>query len=247
MYYFLLTIAYDGTDFSGWAKQKNKSTIQGELEKAFLKVAPNSELRLVGASKTDAGVHAFDQKVWVELSFSPNISGFLLALNKTLPIGIKIVSMSKINKEYRVRNCKYKIYKYSISNDNLNILKNRFYVYIPKQLSYRIMKKALSFFVGKHNFINFSGLTIEESKIINTVRTIQKISFIKKKNNIYIYFKAKGFIRYQIRMIMGAVIAVGLGKINLDNIKDVLDLKKIKLPYKAEAKGLALVKVVNYN
>ncbi|AKX34582.1 tRNA pseudouridine synthase A [Spiroplasma litorale] len=245
MFYYLLTTAYDGTDFAGWAKQKNKKTIQGEIEKAFEKVAPNSKFRMVGASKTDSGVHAKDQKVWTELSFEPNVSGFLLAINKTLPIGIKILKMEKIEKEYRVRNCKYKIYMYSIKFNNLDISNNRFSYFSKRILDLNKLKKALKCFEGKHNFINYSGLNEAEAKEINPNRSVDKI-WVKKSNDGYqIFFKAKGFIRYQIRMMMGATIAFANNKIDLNKIINVLNLKDKKMPYKAESCGLTLLKIVN--
>ncbi|AKU80239.1 tRNA pseudouridine(38-40) synthase TruA [Spiroplasma turonicum] len=246
MFYFLMTISYDGTDFCGWVKQKNKKTIQGELESAISKVAPNSLFKLVGASKTDSGVHALDQKVWVELNFNPNIEGFLKAINKTLPIGIKILAMESIPKSYRVRNCKYKIYKYSISFNNLDILTNRFSCYIQKNhFDFNKLKEALNIFIGQHNFINFSGLTYLESQTINPIRKVDDINVLMNDNLIEVFFKAKGFIRYQIRMIMGASIAHALNKVSLKDIIDTLNMKKNKLPYKAEACGLMLLKIKN--
>ncbi|AGR41583.1 tRNA pseudouridine(38-40) synthase TruA [Spiroplasma taiwanense] len=243
MNYYLFTIEYDGTDFYGWAKQKNQPTIQGEIEKAISKVARNSKFRIVGASKTDSGVHAKDQKAWVELNFKPNILGFLSALNKTLPLGITIKKIKEINKDFRVRNCRKKTYIYVIKLKETNVFENRFYFFANYEINVFKLKEALDLFIGKHNFLNFSGLKKQELEMIETIRTIDFLNLETFKNKLNITFQAKGFIRYQIRMIMGACLAYSRDKITLKDIKDTLELKRQKLPFIANPEGLTLKKI----
>ncbi|AUM62966.1 tRNA pseudouridine(38-40) synthase TruA [Spiroplasma monobiae] len=245
MYYYLFTIQYDGTDFCGWAKQKGQSTIQGELEGAISRVARNSIFRLVGASKTDSGVHAFDQKAWVELNFQPNVEGFLKALNSSLPLGIEVTNIEEIRKDFRVRNCKEKTYEYKINVGKNNVFENRYYFLPKKQLNLIKLEEALNLFVGTHDFYNFSGLKKEETELIETKRTINSIETKIEEDIFTITFKGKGFIRYQIRMIVGACIAYSLDKIDLYKIKNVLALNEEKMPYIANPEGLMLKKI-NY-
>ncbi|QBQ08108.1 tRNA pseudouridine synthase A [Spiroplasma gladiatoris] len=245
MYYYLFTIEYDGTDFCGWAKQKNQSTIQGEIETAISVVARNSVFRVVGASKTDSGVHAKDQKAWIELNFKPNISGFLNALNKALPLGIKIKEAIQIEKNFRVRNCVKKVYHYQISLKPKNVFLNRYWFFSNLNYDLKKLDQALNLFIGEHNFKNFSGLKGKELELINTIRKIDSISVKQENDDIIIIFKAKGFIRYQIRSIVGACLAYACGKTTLEIIKNVLDLKLEKLPYMANPEGLILYKI-NY-
>ncbi|ALD66815.1 tRNA pseudouridine(38-40) synthase TruA [Spiroplasma cantharicola] len=243
MYYYLLTIEYDGTDFCGWAKQNRQRTIQGEIEKSIAKVAKNSIFRLVGASKTDSGVHAEDQKAWVELNFKPNIDGFLKALNRSLPLGIQVKDMNPIKKEFRVRNCKEKTYEYRINLGKNNVFENRHYFLAKNFLDIKKIKEALNLFVGNHDFLNFSGIKIEEIDLIKTKRKINSIECQLNDDIFFITFKAKGFIRYQIRMIVGACLAYSLGKITLDKIVNVLKLREAKMPYIANPEGLILKKI----
>ncbi|QHX36982.1 tRNA pseudouridine(38-40) synthase TruA [Spiroplasma sp. BIUS-1] len=243
MYYYLFTIQYDGTDFCGWAKQKGQPTIQGELELAISRVARNSVFRVVGASKTDSGVHAFDQKAWIELNFQPNVEGFLKALNRSLPLGIQVTNVEEISKDFRVRNCKEKTYEYKINLGQNNVFENRFY-YLPKKaLDLDKLKESLGLFVGTHDFFNFSGLKTEEKEMIETLRTINSIESDLNDDIFKITFKAKGFIRYQIRMIIGACLAYSLDKIDLDKIKRVLNLEEDKMPFIANPEGLMLKKI----
>lgn len=240
MYYYLLTIQYDGTDFCGWAKQKGQSTIQGEIESAINRVARNSTFRLVGASKTDAGVHANDQKAWLELNFQPNSLGFLTALNNALPRGIKIISMVAIDQSFRVRNCVQKTYHYNINLKTQDVFLNRYYFQPKRPLDLKKLKTALELFVGEHDFTNFSGLKDFELTSINPVRAINSITLTEVEGVLKIEFKAKGFIRYQIRMIVGAALAYATNKVDLTKIKAALLRTGSKLPFMAKPEGLTL-------
>ncbi|QGS52342.1 tRNA pseudouridine(38-40) synthase TruA [Spiroplasma tabanidicola] len=245
MFYYLFTIEYDGTDFCGWAKQKGQKTIQGEIERAINLVTRNSHYRVVGASKTDSGVHAKDQKAWIELDFKPNILGFLNALNRALPLGIKIRKANQIEKTFRVRNCIKKVYHYQISLKPKSVFSNRYWFFSNQDYDLRKLEQALNLFIGEHNFKNFSGLKGKELDTINTIRKIDLIFLKQENDDIIIVFEAKGFIRYQIRSIVGVCLAYSCGKITLENIKNVLDLKEEKLPYMANPEGLILYEI-NY-
>ncbi|WP_339020703.1 hypothetical protein [Spiroplasma endosymbiont of Atherix ibis] len=105
------------------------------------------------------------------------------------------------------------------------------------------LKEALNIFIGTHDFYNFSGLKIEEKQLIETKRTINSIETNLEKNIFTITFKAKGFIRYQIRMIVGASIAYSLDKTNVQKIDNVLNGKEEKMPFIANPEGLILKKI----
>ncbi|QEH62293.1 tRNA pseudouridine synthase A [Spiroplasma chinense] len=243
MNYYLFTIEYDGTDFCGWAKQKGQSTIQGEIESALSRVARNSTFRVVGASKTDSGVHANDQKAWVELDFKPNLPGFLKALNNALPLGINIKNAKEIEQSYRVRNCIQKTYHYNLNFGDDDVFKNRYWFKPKYHIDLDKLTDCLELFVGYHDFKNFSGLKGEEFNIIESKRIVDEIKIVTIGELVKIVFKAKGFIRYQIRMMMGAALAYATGKTDLNTVKDVLNCKREKLPFMAEAKGLTLYNI----
>ncbi|ARU91113.1 tRNA pseudouridine synthase A [Spiroplasma clarkii] len=183
MNYYLFTIQYDGTDFCGWAKQTKQRTIQGEVETAISQVTRNAQFRVVGASKTDAGVHAVDQKAWVELEFSPNLPGFLNGLNSALPVGIKITKIEPIKPEFRVRNCQQKTYHYQINLDTPNVFENRYYLQPKFKFDQNKLNEALQLFVGTHDFFNFSGLKEFELAAINSIRIIDSIRLKEEQKN----------------------------------------------------------------
>jgi len=241
--HYVFTLEYDGTDFCGWAKQSNQKTIQGALEKAIFKVTKGTSFRLVGASKTDSGVHAKDQKVWIELDFKPIFPGFIRAINSSLPLGIMIKDFESVDVSFKVRNCKEKIYKYIIKTNKRSVFEDRFY-YVPKRpLNFDKLNEALKLFIGEHDFINFSGLTKSEAEVINTKREIKDVTLKFSKDMYTIEFVAKGFIRYQIRMILGAAFAYALNKIEKSDIIEVLSKEANKLPYIADPRGLILYKI----
>ncbi|AHI54127.1 tRNA pseudouridine synthase A [Spiroplasma sabaudiense Ar-1343] len=243
--YFVLQVSYNGTNYSGWVIQKNALTIQGCLNRAIKIVTKTNKFRTIGASKTDAGVHALDQRVWLELEFMPNLQGFVKGINKALPDDIQVMGIKQVKSDFYIRNTKSKLYKYQINNGFYNIEKENFMVFYDRcKLNLAKIKSLAKIFVGEHDFFLFSGLSQEESLKISTKRRIDKI-FVKrnKQNQIIIFFQAKGFIRYQIRVIIQTILALYEGKITISRVKDALSGDGSKIPYKANPKGLTLVKI----
>ncbi|AXK51040.1 tRNA pseudouridine(38-40) synthase TruA [Spiroplasma alleghenense] len=245
-YYFLLKLAYNGTNYSGWVIQKKQKTIQGCLNKAIKNVIKSDEFRTIGASKTDAGVHALDQKVWLQTQFKPNLSGFMAGVNKALPSDIRIIEIIEVNEEFHVRNTFEKIYKYQINNGEYDLLSENWTNFYNRQkLCLEELRKYAELFVGIHDFFAFSGLSLEEKEQINTNREIKSILVEEESNNNFaFYFKAKGFIRYQIRTIVQTILALCENKITIDFVKDSLEgIFVKKMPYRANPKGLILLEI----
>ncbi|ATZ17763.1 tRNA pseudouridine(38-40) synthase TruA [Mesoplasma melaleucae] len=248
MFKFLLTLQYDGSDFHGWIDQPNAKTIQGELNKAIKKVTKDTAFKTISASKTDAGVHAVDQKVILKLAFEPKIELFEKAINKALPETIHIASIVKVNDDFNIKNVMYKEYTYTINDHEYNLLTNRFELnWKYAKIDINKLQTIFDLFVGKHDFKLFSGLNEKDflNSDIKTVRTIETINVERTNNRIIINFKAKGFIRYQIRMIVQSALSCYLDKrITQAEIKDKLLGNGDKPPFNAPAKGLKLNKVV---
>ncbi|WP_339022628.1 tRNA pseudouridine(38-40) synthase TruA [Spiroplasma endosymbiont of Crioceris asparagi] len=240
--FLLLTIEYDGYDFCGWAKQNKQKTIQGELEAAIFVVLKTKDFKTLGASKTDSEVHAEDQKVYLELPFKPQLISLKNSVNKALPISIKIKDIKEISPDFKVRHCKEKIYNYIFYKKEPGIFQNRYGVYI-NNFNFQKFWEALKIFEGEHNFLNFAKISRSNLGKIKTIRTINQISFKETENEFICEFFAKGFIRYQIRMIVGAAIAYAQELITIEQIKAVLLLEEPKLKYIAPGKGLILKKI----
>jgi ribosomal protein L13 len=115
MFDFICTIQYNGKAFSGWSKQKSAKTIQGTIEKAIQRVTKNANFKTIGASKTDAGVHALDQKMLLVLDFEPELKQFRQALNAVIKPDINIIAIEKTTADFHIRSCRQKEYQYTIN------------------------------------------------------------------------------------------------------------------------------------
>lgn len=240
----LLTLEYDGYDYSGWVKQKNARTIQNELERAFFRVCQQPVWTL-GASKTDAGVHACDQKVLVKIPFQPrNVDFFIKTISKSLPINMNIKDYKVVADNFSVRTTKLKEYVYTINDHSYDFTNHRYELKVDELLDLKKLRQVSQVFVGDHDFAYFSG--VKQGESIKTQRKINKI-YVKrnKAKKIEIHFIAKGFIRYQIRMITQNILACYWDRISLEQLKEVLDHPSVgqTTKYCAKPYGLCLKKI----
>lgn len=248
MFKFLLTLQYDGSDFHGWIEQSNSKTIQGELNKAIKKVTKQSAFKTYGASKTDAGVHAIDQKVILELAFKPKLILFQKAINKALPETINISSIIEVNQNFNIRDVMFKEYTYTINDNQYDLLTNRFELnWKYAKIEVDKLQDIFNLFIGEHDFKLFSGLSQNEilNSDIKTIRSIENIIVKRINDKVVIHFKAKGFIRYQIRMVVQTSLNCYLNKrITQAEIKTKLQGVGDKPPFNAPPEGLKLIKIV---
>lgn len=246
MYGILLTLCYDGSNYHGWIHQNNAVTIQDVLESAVKRVTKNKNFKTIGTSKTDSGVHALDQKVLLVIHFKPILEVFIKALNKALPSDVQILNASFVQPSFNLREVKQKTYSYYINDSEFDIFKQRFeYYWKHGQINIDKLQQIFDLFIGEHEFKLFSGLKDDELESINTKRTIESIKvFRNKENRVQIQFKAYGFIRYQIRMIVANALNCYLNKkVTVEQIKEMLKGNGNKNPFIAESKGLVLEKI----
>jgi len=240
---YKILVSYDGTDYHGWQRQPDKRTIQGQLEKALLKIF-SKKIPVIGAGRTDAGVHAIGQVA--HFKTSPNLTNKELfnALNSLLPNDIKILSLQKAESNFHARKtaCS-KIYQYRIFNSSrISPFDTRYVLYWPSPLDVKAMRKAAAYFVRKADFTAFSS-----NRLLNPVREVMRSDITKRKNEILYTIEATGFLRYMVRSIVGTLLEVGRGKIPPERIEYIFMEKKRSLAGPtAAAKGLCLLKV-NYS
>lgn len=211
--YILLTIAYDGTSYCGWQRQKNGIAVQQIIEEA-LESLFKSPFSITGASRTDARVHALGQKAGfttdkcvIPLSKLPQV------LNTILPEDIKILCAEEKEKDFHPRfHAKVKTYEYRIQNTPYPWPQLRNFSYhIPYKLDFDSMQEASACFKGTHDFKAFCA-TGGSAK--TTVRTIYQIELTKNENNIItLVLKGNGFLYNMVRIIAGTLAYVGQGKI----------------------------------
>ena len=234
---------FDGTDFAGFQSQENARAVQDVLEKA-LEELYKTKIRLTGCSRTDAGVHALRQYFHFDTEKEKDLKQLAYALNKMLPEDIKIISFEKVADDFHVRyNAKKKIYEYRIVLKDKDPFQDQLACIYPMELDFDLFKEALNKFVGKHNYQDFTSKEEDEGGFI---REIYEVNVDKNGNEISVRFEGNGFMRYQIRNMIGAAISVANKKEKLDFIDYHLkeDKKREIISYKSPANGLYLVDVV---
>lgn len=238
-----LIIEYDGKDFNGWQKQPNKLNIQGEIEKAIERIT-GEKVDLMASGRTDAGVHAIGQVANFKTNSNMPIEKIPIALNTNLKKSIIIKSSEEVEERFHSRlNCKRKTYRYIINNSKYGTaIYRNLETHIPMKLNIQKMQEAVKYFEGEHDFKAFkaSGTSSKSS-----VRTIYKAEVIQKENEkIYIELTGSGFLYNMVRIISGTLVDVGLGKIEPEEIKNIIKSQKRENAGKTlPPQGLYLVKV----
>lgn len=249
-----LTIEYDGTLFWGWQtqnrknakfltqKRKRKKTIQEEIEKAGQKLF-GKKIHLIGAGRTDTGVHAKEQVANFKIDSSLPLTNIKNGLNSFLPRHIAILSAEDVPLTFHSRfDSKGKLYRYTIVNRKVRSpLLARHSAFISYELDISAMKEAAKYLIGRKDFKSFQASDKMERA---SVRTVKKISIVSNPPIIDIYIHADGFLYNMVRNIVGTLIEVGRGKLKPEDIKGILSKKHRSLAGQtAPAKGLCLEKV----
>lgn len=216
---FLVSIAYDGSGFSGFQRQIKLRTVQGEIEKILKKINNNKEVELVSAGRTDALVHAIKQTAHFDLDIKIKPDKLKRALNSYLSNDIYINSVIEVPDNFHARYMvKEKTYEYIINMGVYNPLERNYVYQYNRNLNIKRLKKALKYLIGKHNFKAFAS---SQDKRDNYVRTIYDIKVTRKAHKLIITFRGDGFLKYMVRNIIGMVILIGEGK------KEIKDMQKV--------------------
>jgi len=239
---YKLVIAYDGTDYHGWQRQKEHSSIDHVIRETFLKVFFQENVRLVGASRTDAGVHARGQVIRLRTTLSLCPHKMLFVLNRALPQDIKIITCKKVDVVFHPQhNVVLKTYSYTFSLQKLSPMDARYSWQFPFSLCFDRLQEALSLFVGTYDFRYFC----KEVPDKNTIRAIQSIVLTRSacgtKHTVTI--KGKSFLRFMIRRIIGASLALASSKeLTITDLQKLLSGERecVKLLITAPAQGLCL-------
>lgn len=234
MRYIKLTIAYDGTDFHGWQIQANKPTVQGEIV-SILRRLTQENTQLLGAGRTDAGVHALGQVGSFRTQSSLSALEFQRALNALLPATIRIVDSEETGPDFSARcSAKGKVYRYRIYRGRVvPPMLWRFVLHYPFPLDEDAMRDAAARFVGMHDFSSFAASTgsEEDDKERNMQRDIFATELKRTENNEELWFTVHGrsFLRYMVRKMVGTLLDVGRGKLkpaDIDRLYEVKDRSK---------------------
>lgn len=235
-----LQIEYDGTDFCGFARQQNARTVQGVLENT-LQALLNEAITVVGASRTDAGVHARGQVVNFLTSRPIPINRLVQVLNRRLPDDLKVLSAREVSPQFHARfSAKSRVYRYTLHTaKHPSVWKIRYAWHYPDALDCAAMQAALQLILGEHDFRPFS-VKLPDDK--NTVRTLYRASVQPVRDGIRIELEANGFLRGMVRLIVGELVQVGIGKQPTDALYHRL-LSRSQATRMAPPQGLCLMRV----
>lgn len=254
-----LLIEYDGTNYYGWQiqnsaiSQKNIITVQGILQEVIKKIT-GENIKLVGAVRTDAGVHAIEQVASFKTDSYLKPAILQRALNARLPADIRIIGVEEADESFHPRyDAISKTYFYLISHTNISsAFLYRYTWRVPYQLDLDIMKEAGRLLYGKHNFSAFRGAGCSAKNVIREIisldiEKLDKIDFMTiglTGNFIKIKITANSFLRHMVRNIVGTLVEIGRGKMTLNSISEALELKdRRKTGPTAHANGLFLEKI----
>ncbi len=237
---YRIEISYDGTDYHGWQRQPKKKTIQGIIEKALAKLT-KQEIAVMGAGRTDAGVHARAQVANFRTRLNMTYEDILRAMNALLPVDIRITSVKKVGPEFHARKMAIsKVYQYRIFNArNISPFLIRYVLYWPSPLNVENMKIASRYFIREADFTPFSS-----SRLLDPVRKILNSEIHTRGNEIIYTVEANGFLRYMVRAMVGTLLEIGKGKQPPEIIDNLFrDKKRTLASPTAPAQGLCLIKV----
>lgn len=239
---FKLTISYDGSRYSGWERQPGRDTIQGKLETVLSRMV-NAEVNVIGAGRTDAGVHAraMVANCYLETELQPDeIRDYM---NRYLPDDICVdevkLAADRVHARYRAVG---KLYTYTCYVGVTKPVFNRKYVttldYVPDVAA---MQRAAVILTGEHDFKSFcSNPQMKKS----TVRIVDAIEIVRKKDYIYFNFHGTGFLQNMVRILVGTLLEVGQGKRTIESVQDTLDARdRTTAGYTAPPQGLSLMRV----
>ena len=232
----LLTVQYLGTRYGGWQAQANASSIQQTIEEVLARLYAQP-LRIHGAGRTDAGVHARAQRAHYDAPFEIPPRGIVLGANQLLPHDIRITHAEVVADDFHARfSATGKTYEYRIWNAEVaDVFAGETHAHVAQRLDERVMHEAAQALVGEHDFRPF---TVGDPEVATTVRTLRTIEVRREGEAIRITVSADGFLRYMVRRIAGSLIEVGRGRLPAEALWT-------EARWTAPAKGLTMM-TVNY-
>ena len=237
-----LTVAYDGTNYCGWQIQPNGITIEEVLNNA-LKDLLGEDIAVIGASRTDSGVHALGNVAVFDTNTQIPAEKIVFALNQRLPEDIRVQQSEEVSGDFHPRYCdSTKTYEYKILNRKIpNPLKRYYTHFTYRDLDLVKMQEAATYIVGEHDFASFCSAG---SQVESTVRTIYSLDVSKTDDEITIRICGNGFLYNMVRIIAGTLMEVGMGTIEPAQVKSIIEAKDRQAAGPtAPARGLMLVKI----
>lgn len=239
---YKLTVKYDGTRYYGWQRQPGRDTVQGKLEEVISRLC-GAQTEVIGAGRTDAGVHAEAMTANAELETCLSVIEIRDYMNRYLPDDIAVIEVSEASPRFHARyNAVGKTYRYTVFTGKIKpVFGKRYMTVIDGKPDLDIMREAAELLVGEHDFRNFcSNPKMKKS----TVREIYGIDIKQKGDIITLTFHGNGFLQNMVRIMVGAILETGFGRLgNSDIVRALESEERVKAGPTAPPQGLCLVKV----
>ncbi len=257
---FKIILEYEGTHYHGWQLQKDRRSLQGEMERAIQEVTQEN-IRVYSSGRTDAGVHAFGQVLHFHSQTQLSLDILQKALNVHLPVDMVIRELTEVSEDFHaLLDAKRKTYYYFIYNHRVpELFLKRYSWQIFRPLDWKKMKEALSYLKGEHDFKSFQSVgtdvkttvrTLYKARILNSTSPLVNIPqkpewrWMQHPDLHVVMLEGNGFLKQMVRNIVGTLVEVGYGKISVAQFKKILAAKdRKKAGPAAPAQGLFLVKV----
>ena len=237
-----MTFSYDGSDFCGYQKQPSGRTVQGELESVLRKINGEKEVSVVASGRTDAGVHAMNQKAHFDLENEIEVDKLLHSMNSMLPNDIYVKQIIEVSDNFHARfDAIGKEYIYQINMGEYNPLERKYVYQHNNKLDVVEMQRAMKYLEGTHSFRAFTKVDEEKDDYVRTLSQTNILRDLKDVNKITLVFIGTGFMRYMVRNMVGTLIEIGEGKRRSEEIIDILKSEDRTLAGKtANPEGLYL-------
>lgn len=237
-----MTFSYDGSEFKGYQKQPKARTVQGELESVLKKINGDKSVSVVASGRTDAGVHALNQKAHFDLNMEQDIDKLRHSMNSMLPDDIHVKQLEEVGENFHARfDATGKEYIYQINMGEYNPLERKYVYQHSSKLDVVEMQRAMKYLEGTHSFRAFTKVDEEKDDYVRTLSQTNILRDLKDVNKIVLVFIGTGFMRYMVRNMVGTLIEIGEGKRRSEEIIDILKSEdRTQAGHTANPEGLYL-------
>ena len=241
---YFMTFSYDGSEFKGYQKQVSERTVQGELENVIKRINGEKEVSVVASGRTDAGVHAMNQKAHFDMESEISTDKLIKSINSMLPDDIYVKTIEEVSDNFHARyDATGKEYVYQINMGEYNPLERKYVYQHNGKLDVAEMQRAMKYLEGTHSFKSFTK-SDEDKDFVRTLQQTNIVRDLKDVNKITLVFIGSGFLRYMVRNIVGTLIEIGEGKRRSEEIIEILKNEdRTKAGKTANPEGLYLKNV----
>lgn len=239
---YKLTICYDGSRYHGWERKKNVDTIEGKLTDVLSRMC-GTEVKVIGAGRTDAGVHAKAMTANVHMDTAYSVEEISSYLNRYLPDDISVENVTEASERFHARyNATGKWYRYTCYiGKSKPVFERKYVTMMENGMNIEAMQEAARYLMGEHDFKSFCGNSKMKK---STIRNVDRITITQKGDFLYFDFHGNGFLQNMVRILTGTILEVGYGRRKPAQMIEILDaLDRSKAGPTAPAQGLCLMKV----